>query len=163
VALPIVQAQNDPIIRADTRLVQVDVTVRNGKGPIRGLTKDDFTLFDKGKRQGASDVRFRKGYLASAQPALTEKQKTEAMRQLFATPLDASAIGLTAHAVEDSSCRSTWLLTLALDLHDIHLEPKDALWAGSVAVAFSLESAKPPTMRLTTIPPRLNEKQLKVA
>lgn len=43
--------QDPPVIRVDTRLVQVDVVVRNGKGPVRGLTKDDFTLFEKGKQQ----------------------------------------------------------------------------------------------------------------
>jgi VWFA-related protein len=47
-------AQEPQVIHVDTRLVQVDVVVRNGKGPVRGLTKDDFTLFEKGKPQPIS-------------------------------------------------------------------------------------------------------------
>jgi VWFA-related protein len=39
-----------PIIRTETRAVQVDVAVRDSHGaPERGLTKDDFTLLDDGK------------------------------------------------------------------------------------------------------------------
>ena len=36
-------------IRVNTRLVQVNVIVRDGHGPVTGLTKDAFKLFDKGK------------------------------------------------------------------------------------------------------------------
>lgn len=43
--------QVEPVYRAGTELVQVDVVVRNDKGPIKGLGKDDFTIQDKGKPQ----------------------------------------------------------------------------------------------------------------
>lgn len=43
--------QVEPVYRTGTRLVQVDVAVRNDKGPVKGLTKEDFTLQDKGKPQ----------------------------------------------------------------------------------------------------------------
>jgi VWFA-related protein len=40
-------AQEPPaLFRAGTRLVEVDVVVRDRNGHVRGLTKDDFTLFD---------------------------------------------------------------------------------------------------------------------
>ena len=39
-----------PTIRTETRAVQIDVAVRDSHGaPVRGLTKDDFTLLDNGK------------------------------------------------------------------------------------------------------------------
>ena len=38
-----------PMFRVGTRLVQLDVVVLNDKTPVRGLTKDDFTVLDKGK------------------------------------------------------------------------------------------------------------------
>lgn len=41
----------DHVIRTSTRLVEVNVVVRDKKGPVAGLTKDDFTLQDEGKRQ----------------------------------------------------------------------------------------------------------------
>ena len=40
-----------PTLRAGTRLVRLEVVVLNDKTPVRGLTKDDFTLQDKGKTQ----------------------------------------------------------------------------------------------------------------
>jgi VWFA-related protein len=47
-------AQQDPQFRVGARLVQVDVVVRDSRGPVTGLTKDDFELFDKGKPQEIS-------------------------------------------------------------------------------------------------------------
>jgi VWFA-related protein len=41
----------DGVLRSNTRLVLLDVIVNNDKGPVRGLTKDDFVLEDKGKKQ----------------------------------------------------------------------------------------------------------------
>jgi VWFA-related protein len=43
-----------PKIRVATRLVQVDVIVRDKNGPVENLTKDDFTVLDQGKPQEIS-------------------------------------------------------------------------------------------------------------
>jgi VWFA-related protein len=43
--------QEPAVIRAGTRLVQIDVTVRDKNGPVAGLKKDDFTLLDQGQKQ----------------------------------------------------------------------------------------------------------------
>jgi VWFA-related protein len=40
-----------PTFRAGAKLVQVDVVVRDKKGPAAGLTKEDFTVLDNGKPQ----------------------------------------------------------------------------------------------------------------
>ncbi len=50
--LPLLAASQDApaTIRTEIRAVQVDVAVRDSHGaPVRGLTKDDFTLLDNGK------------------------------------------------------------------------------------------------------------------
>jgi VWFA-related protein len=44
-------ASGTPVITVGTRLVQVDVLVRDKNGPVTGLTRDDFTILDQGKRQ----------------------------------------------------------------------------------------------------------------
>jgi VWFA-related protein len=44
-------AQEPPLIRVDTQLVEVDVVVTDANGPVRGLKQDDFTVLDRGKRQ----------------------------------------------------------------------------------------------------------------
>ncbi len=41
-----IRAQEQSVFRVGTRLVEVDVVVRNKNGPVTGLTKDDFTVFD---------------------------------------------------------------------------------------------------------------------
>ncbi|HEV2489940.1 MAG TPA: VWA domain-containing protein [Candidatus Acidoferrales bacterium] len=43
-----------PKIRVSTRLVQVEVIVRDKNGPVENLTKDDFAIFDRGKPQAIS-------------------------------------------------------------------------------------------------------------
>jgi VWFA-related protein len=45
------QAPQEPIVRVTTRLVEINAVVRDRTGPVEGLTKDDFTLFDNGKPQ----------------------------------------------------------------------------------------------------------------
>jgi VWFA-related protein len=54
--------------RAGTRLVEVEVVVRDRSGPVTGLSKDDFTVFDRGKPQRI-DV-FRAGQLSGDVPAV---------------------------------------------------------------------------------------------
>ena len=44
-------AKPQATFKTGTRLVQMDVTVTNDSGAVRGLTKDDFILEDKGKKQ----------------------------------------------------------------------------------------------------------------
>src|SRR5215469_18896555 len=41
----------DDVIRVNTRLVEVGVVVRDKTGPVAGLRKDDFAVFDNGKPQ----------------------------------------------------------------------------------------------------------------
>jgi VWFA-related protein len=45
------KAAQDDVLRVNTRLVEVGVVVRDKNGPLTGLTKDDFTIFDNGKPQ----------------------------------------------------------------------------------------------------------------
>src|SRR5580693_5455891 len=45
-------AAQTPVIRVDTRLVELNVIVRDQNNrPVEGLTKDDFTVFDRNKEQ----------------------------------------------------------------------------------------------------------------
>src|SRR5262245_26398485 len=44
-------SSQDTTLRINTRLVQLDVVVRDKAGPVATLTKDDFTVLDNGKPQ----------------------------------------------------------------------------------------------------------------
>jgi VWFA-related protein len=59
-----------PTFRVGTRLVQVDVVVRDSKGSVRGLTKSDFTLFDNGKPQAIAVFAMRVESETKAPPVL---------------------------------------------------------------------------------------------
>ncbi len=54
VAIALPQSPPAPTFRTRTRLVQVDVVVRDKNGPALGLSQDDFTLLDNGKPQKIS-------------------------------------------------------------------------------------------------------------
>ncbi len=54
VAPLVVAFQDRPPFRVSTRLVQINVVVRDKYGPVSNLSRDDFTLFDKGKLQNIS-------------------------------------------------------------------------------------------------------------
>lgn len=56
--------------KAGTRLVEVEVVVRNNKGPVTGLTKGDFTILDEGRPQRI-DV-FRAGQTNGAAAAIPQ-------------------------------------------------------------------------------------------
>jgi len=54
-ALQVTQEESPAaVFRAGTRLVQVDVVVRDKNGPVTGLNRDDFTVLDAGKPQRIS-------------------------------------------------------------------------------------------------------------
>jgi hypothetical protein len=115
------------------------------------------------KVKGGGDVRARKGYFASTEAAPTEKQRMDALKQLFGNPLDATAVGLTAGPLEDTSEPGVYRLTLAVDVSDLHLQQMEDSWVGSIDVGFSLESAKPPGFKVTTLPIAIAQDQLKAA
>jgi VWFA-related protein len=62
-----------PRIRVVTRLVQVSVIVRDKNGPVANLTKDDFVVLDRGKRQKISVFSVQSGSPA-AQVAQSQSQ-----------------------------------------------------------------------------------------
>jgi VWFA-related protein len=60
-----------PVIRVTTRLVEVDVVVRDRNGAVADLTKDDFTVYDQGKPQ--TIAAFEKASSKTPAPAAPSK------------------------------------------------------------------------------------------
>jgi VWFA-related protein len=54
IAVSAQDASQLPRVRVSTRLVQVDVIVRDKNGPVADLTKDEFVVLDRGRPQGIS-------------------------------------------------------------------------------------------------------------
>jgi len=54
--------QNDDVVKIQTSLIQVDATVMDGKGqPVRDLKKEDFEIYENGKKQVITNVSFVSG------------------------------------------------------------------------------------------------------
>src|SRR5438874_2705072 len=99
VALPQAKPQkpsDDQPIRISTELVQVDVVVTDKTGRVvKGLTKDDFTLYDSGKKQQINFFEFvnaiegnrstgKPGQIESVQPVSPQGLSGAEVRRIFA-------------------------------------------------------------------------------
>jgi VWFA-related protein len=62
------QEPPSPTFHSGTRLVEVEVVVRDKNGPVKGLTKDDFTVLDQGRPQAISIFRAGAGTSAGGGP-----------------------------------------------------------------------------------------------
>ncbi len=64
-----VSAQEQPVFQAETALMEVEVCVTDGKGrPAPGLAKEDFELFENGRRQSIATFEFVPRTVPTAQP-----------------------------------------------------------------------------------------------
>ena len=54
-------AQEQPLVRVNTQLVEVDVVVKGKNRPVANLTEGDFTILDQGKRQKIAAFAVRTG------------------------------------------------------------------------------------------------------
>jgi VWFA-related protein len=132
-------APQKPGIQVHTRLVQVDVIVRDKTGPIANLTKDDFVLLDQGKPQKI-EVFSVESTESAAQPAQPLPQNTFSdLPQYTASSLRSVTIvlldnlnTLMGNSSDVNESRPRWLEDLALANAKAHLveyikdlDPKD--------------------------------------
>jgi len=90
-------SQPDVILKATTRLIQVNVIVRDHHGdPVRDLKKEDFQIFDNGKPQPVSVFSMdSNAVLPEAQP-LPENVFTNTLQQKGAVPSSVTVILIDA-------------------------------------------------------------------
>ena len=81
-------AQQQPVFHSQTRLVEVDVVIRDKHGPVTGLTKDDFTLYD------CKDSERDLDHAGSNSPCRVRKQPIAVFREVNTGP-DATPAGST--------------------------------------------------------------------
>src|SRR5262245_7651293 len=123
-----VQPADDQVVRISTDLVQVDVVVtdKNGK-VVRGLTKDDFQLFEKGKKQLITFFEFvdsAKG-LAPGDKAKKPEQPVEVSPQ---GPTEAEVKRIFAFVIDDLTIRFedlSYLQQMLLNFVDNRMQPTD--------------------------------------
>ena len=115
-----VLAQTQPTFRVGTRLVQVDVVVRTDKASVKGLTKDDFTIQDKGKNQTISVFSVtEKGAAGAPGPVLPPNVASNRMSNSGETSQSATVIlfdRLNTQDATDQANARTRILTLLRSL-----------------------------------------------
>src|SRR4051812_39646284 len=84
-ALPLTP-QESPTIHVTTRMVQVNVIVRDKKGPVADLKKEDFTLFEQGKPRTIASFS-----VASSSATPPPQNAPKLPPNIFSNQLDRSA------------------------------------------------------------------------
>lgn len=113
----------------------------------------------------AIEVRYRSEYLAAAKhgPLLASAAVASAVpasvKSLFESPLNATAIGLTAAATPDGPAK--YQVSITIDLHDLHLERQSTAFVGSAEISFHVEGST--TIRTERARIQLTEDQLPAA
>jgi VWFA-related protein len=95
------------------------------------------------------EVRYRPGYLATKVAVPSPSPTPE---ELFEGPVNSARIGLTAQTTPEAEHPGSYDVHLTVDLHDIHLEPKEG---HSV-----LDSSSKGTIFISTLAVDLTEKEL---
>ena len=128
---PAAPAQTNLKIKKTTRLVEVDVVVKDGKGqPVTGLTAKDFTLRDNGQPQTIS--RFSVEQNGSLQPALVESTGSAAPA---ATP--------TSTVATNTNSSNIAAIVILLDLLNTPQDNQAALKKQLLASLHKLQSSAP--------------------
>jgi hypothetical protein len=114
------------------------------------------TVTVAGERSAHLDVRYRPGWVATKQEiARSVPSLVDALAQLFANPLDATAIGITAQ-VRPDTLPGLYQVRVTVDLHDVHLEREGNRSTGKIEIAFPFGD----TARVRTIGIDLTDDQL---
>ena len=81
------------------------------------------------------DLRHRKGYYATDLKQPTEKQNQQSLQEIFATPLEATGIGMTARLDPDVRQAGVYQLTMTFNLQELHLEREKNNWVALIKFA----------------------------
>ena len=157
---------NDNSVSAAIQDVMEDGEVMYTLGFYPEATSLDGTFHDlkvKVARSGV-DVRYRKGYYASQNVVVSEKQLRGSMQEMLESPFDATEIGIVASGERDPATPGKYKLTAKVNISDLHMERgSDAMWTGSIAVAFRVDSDPSPKSQVVVVPLRLSDEQYKAA
>jgi VWFA-related protein len=108
------------------------------------------------------DLRNRKGYFATDLKQPTEKQSEVSLKDTFATPLEATGIGMTARLDPDEHQTGVYQLTMTFNLQELHLDREGNNWVALLRCAtYFPASAKPngteEELKITLTEQRLRE------
>jgi len=119
------------------------------------------SLSVKVARSGVN-LRNRKGYYATDLKQPTEKQRQETLNEIFATPLEATGIGMAARLDPYLRQAGVYHLTITLNVQELHLEREKDNWVALIKFATYFPAAAKPngtdeSIKITLTPQRLTE------
>jgi VWFA-related protein len=101
-------------------------------------------------RKGA-DVRYRKGYFAGEPEQPTEKRMKNTIADTLASPLNSSAIGLSARIDPSDKPRpGSYQVAVAVDMNDVAAKPQAGRWAGALQISFVQQAGDGKTLDTTS-------------
>jgi hypothetical protein len=109
------------------------------------------------EKNATLEVRYRPGYVATKRAVfMPAPPQGAAFAELFADPLDATGLGLTARTSPDPSKPGTYQVLVTVDLHDVHLVREGNRSTGKLEIALPRGN----DIRITTINLDLSDDQL---
>jgi VWFA-related protein len=118
------------------------------------------SLSVKVARKGV-DLRHRKGYFATDLKQPTEKQSEESLQEVFATPLEATGVGMIARLDPYPRQAGMSQLTLTFNLQELHLEREKNNWVALIRMATYFPAAAKPNGTEESIKITLTEQRLR--
>jgi VWFA-related protein len=97
-------------------------------------------------------LRHRAGYYPETNRPLNERERMAMVGELIGNPLNASEIGLTAHAEPDPSIAGNYRVTVTVNARDIQFVTKNNRHAATLILATRLESSKEKNVKTSAIP-----------
>ena len=118
------------------------------------------SLSVKVARKGV-DLRHRKGYYATDLKQPTDNQRNTSLQEIFATPLEATGIGMNAVLRPDPRHAGIYRLVTTFNLQELHLEREKDNWVALITLATYFPAAEKPNGTNESIKITLTEKRMR--
>jgi len=118
------------------------------------------SLSVKVARKGV-DLRHRKGYFATDLKQQTEKQTQQSLQEVFATPLEATGLGMIARVDPYPRQAGVVQLTMTFNLQELHLEREKNTWVALIKVATYFPAGAKPNGTEESVKITLTEQRLR--
>lgn len=152
---------NDVATAIKTAVEDSEVTYALGFYPVDiKLDGSYHSLSVKVARHGV-DLRHRKGYYATDLKQPTGKQTEESLQEVFAAPLEATAIGMVARLDPSPRQAGVFHLTMTFNLQELHLEREKNNWVALIRFATYFPAVPKPNGSEESIKITLTEQRLR--
>ena len=152
---------NDIAAAIKTAVEDSEVTYALGFYPVDIKLDGSYHSLSVKVARKSVDLRYRKGYYATDLKQPTEKQSEETLQEIFATPLEATGIGMIARLDPDLHQAGVYQLTMTFNVQELHLEREKNNWVALIRLATYFPAAAKPNGTEESIKITLTERRLR--